>query len=345
MLNANAHKKFTASGEKEAEMLLERVLTDIGRTLSGTGLCVCLGGSYGRGDGGVRLDQENGILYNDLDFFVFARKKSSDAEKMLKEIAVRYEEELKIDVDFSSIMCVKDIKNNASRLMMQELKRGYHLVCGEDLLEKYLPEKPAEELPFSEACRLMVNRGMGLLLAGEKIVNDSEDTDFIMRNIYKAILGAVDAVLIRQGEYCWSLTERLNIVKASDMPEIWKEFYCEAVEFKRSPHRNKKPDMLGFWQNVREFFHSAMVRCAGATKENDFKDGIYICCSRSRERSIVNYMKYCIKTRTLPLIPPGYHTIPPVAVLAGDVFSALSRNIPQAVDKQSKLYRHWLMFN
>ena len=53
--------------------------------------------------------------------------------------------------------------------MMQELKRGYHLVYGEDLLNEYLPELPAEELPFSEACRLLLNRGMGLMLAGEKI--------------------------------------------------------------------------------------------------------------------------------------------------------------------------------
>ena len=71
MLNVNDHKNFTATGDMEAEMLLKRVLSEIGETLSGTGLCVVLGGSYGRGDGGVRLDRENGILYNDLDFFVF----------------------------------------------------------------------------------------------------------------------------------------------------------------------------------------------------------------------------------------------------------------------------------
>ena len=83
MLNANAHKKFTACGDTAAETLLKKVLSEMKERFSGTGLCVVLGGSYGRGDGGVRQDPENGILYNDLDFFVFARKKCDNAEELL----------------------------------------------------------------------------------------------------------------------------------------------------------------------------------------------------------------------------------------------------------------------
>ena len=156
MSNGKDHKNFTACGDAEAEALLEKVLREIREALSGTGLCVVLGGSYGRGDGGVRLDRENGILYNDLDFFVFSRNKNSGDELLLKKIAEKYEKELKVDVDFSRIMGVSDIKNNARRLMMQELKRGYRHIAGEDLLNEYLPELPADKLPFSEACRLSV---------------------------------------------------------------------------------------------------------------------------------------------------------------------------------------------
>ena len=125
MLNANAHKNYTASGDRNAEELLKRVLSEMGETLSGTELCVVLGGSYGRGDGGVRQDRENGILYNDLDFFVFSRAPQKKDRILLEEIARRYEKELKVDVDFSRTMSVNDIKNNSGRLMMQELKRGY----------------------------------------------------------------------------------------------------------------------------------------------------------------------------------------------------------------------------
>ena len=342
MLNANAHKKFTACNDAEAEMLLERVLAEMQKNLSGTALCVYLGGSYGRGDGGVRQDRSNGILYNDLDFFVFARKKCDNAGVVLKEIAGKYEKELKVDVDFSSIMSVNDIKNNSKRLMMQELKRGYRLVAGEDLLEQYLPAIPAEKLPFSEACRLLLNRGMGLLLAGEKITGNSADTDFILRNIYKAILGAGDAMLIAENMYRWKIADRLESIEKSDMPEIYKALYREAVEFKCAPHRKRKPDMKSFWHLVRDFFQAAVVRCSKDRK--DPHSGIYCRCAENGELSLKNLIKYCIKSRSLPLMAWNYYTMPTVAVLVVDVYIALSK-MPGKNISESKLYRQWLIFN
>ena len=342
MSNANVHKKFTACGDKEAEMLLERVLAEMKTALSGTELCVVLGGSYGRGDGGVRQDKENGMLYNDLDFFVFARRQDASGAEVLDALAEKYENELKVDVDFSAVMTVKDIKNNASRLMMQELKRGYHLVSGVDLLEQYLPEIQPENLPFSEACRLILNRGMGLLFAGEKIANNSDETDFILRNVYKAILGAGDAMLIARNMYRWKISDRLELIEKSDMPEIYKELYREAVEFKRAPHRKKKPDMKSFWNTVRDFFQAAVVRCAGDKK--DLHTGIYCCCAENGELSLENYIKYCIKSRSLPLMGWNYYTMPTVGVLAVDVYIALSK-MPEKIDREGKLYQHWLIFN
>ena len=342
MLNANGHKNFTASGDLQAEELLSGVLAQIAETLKESNLAVYLGGSYGRGEGGVRLDRENGILYNDLDFFVFAREKTSGAEELLHEIAEKYEKILKVDVDFSRIMSVKDIRKNANRLMMQELKRGNTLVCGEDLLAEYLPEIPAEKIPFSEACRLLLNRGMGLLFAGEKIADNSDETDFILRNIYKAILGAVDAMLIAEGEYRWKIADRLAFVEKSEMPESYKELYREAVEFKRAPHRRTKADMKSFWNTVRDFFRSAMVRCSGDKK--DLHHGIFQRCHQSGELLLINYIKYCIKSRSLPLMAWNYYAMPTVAVLTVSVYIKLSQ-MPQKIDRNGELYRHWLIFN
>ena len=341
MSNASVHKKFTSCGDKDAEMLLERVLFEMGEALSGTELCVVLGGSYGRGDGGVRQDKENGILYNDLDFFVFARRKNPAGTELLKVLAQKYEHELKVDVDFSAVMTLKDIKNNAGRLMMQELTRGYKLVCGEDLLAEYLPELPAEKLPFSEACRLLLNRGMGLLLAGEKIANDSEETDFILRNIYKAILGAGDAMLIAENSYRWKISERMELILNSDMPEIYKELYREAVGFKQAPHRKKKQDMKSFWHLVRDFFQAAVVRCV---QTNDVHSGMLDRCYQNGEVSLANYIKYCIKSRTLPLLSWKYYAMPTVGVLAVDMYLSLSK-MPEKIDRNGELYRHWLLFN
>ena len=339
MLNANARKNFTASGDAKAEELLEKVLSEMKERFSGTDLCVVLGGSYGRGDGGVRQDQENGILYNDLDFFVFARKKCDNAEVLLKEIAGKYEKELKVDVDFSRIMSIKDIKNNARRLMMQELKRGYRLVCGEDLLAEYLPEFPAEEIPFSEACRLLLNRGMGLLLAGEKMSRNSGDTDFILRNINKAILGMGDALLIAQKNYKWKMGERLTAIRSMNLPEELKQLYSMAVEFKKSPHREPGQDMDLLWSDVREMFRKCMREICG-----EYYTELYLGCKESGETSLKNLIKYCIRLRRIPAADWRKFTMPAVAALLPELDGALKK-MPEEQICDSKLYQQWLIFN
>jgi hypothetical protein len=339
MLNANAHKNFTASGDKEAEMLLGRVLSEIGETLSGTGLCVVLGGSYGRGDGGVRVDKENGILYNDLDFFVFGNKKSSGAGKLLHDVAVKYEKELKVDVDFSAVMSVRGIKNNAPRLMMQELRRGYRLVCGEDLLEKHLPEFPPEQIPFSEACRLLLNRGMGLLLAGEKIYGNSGESDFILRNINKAILGCCDALLIARKNYKWQIDERVKSVAVLDLPESFKEYYAGAVGFKKSPSREMPCDVEKIWRDVRDMFRRCITEICG---ENCGELASH--CRNSGEISLKNWMKYCIKSRSFPVRDWQFYTMPAVTALIPELDEALA-NMPRRTVSGSKFYQQWLIFN
>ena len=345
MLSAKGHRNFTASGDVEAEKLLERVLCEMQEKLSGTGLSVLLGGSYGRGDGGVRMDRENGILYNDLDFFVFAREKNDHADALLKEISKKYEHELKVEVDFSRTMTIKDIQANAPRLMMQELKRGYFTVCGEDLLEKYLPEIPPELLPFSEACRLFLNRGMGLLLAGEKIAENSQDADFILRNLYKAIIGTGDAILISHGTYRWKITERLKRFQHTRLPDSWKELYHEAVNFKCAPHREMKPDMIQFWHTVRDFYRAGMLHCAEAENDSVLLAHLARKSRQNGEKSLFNYIKYCIKSRSLALNNFGKYSLPAVTWILPELYTELEKLPAPESLKQSKLYQHWLIFN
>lgn len=339
MLTANVRKNYTANGDPEAERILSQVVSELGNDLTAAGLSVYLGGSYGRGDGGVRQDKENGILYNDLDFFVFSRKRLPDGENRLKELAEKYEKELRVDVDFSRIMSVNDIKNNARRLMMQELKRGYRLVCGEDLLAAYLPEIPAEQLPYSEACRLLLNRGMGLLLAGEMIRNHVDDPDFILRNINKAILGAGDAVLIAEKHYKWNISERLAAVKALELPDEFKNFYTQAVEFKKSPNREIVQDLSKMWSDVRDMFR----RCIEETCGQDLA-ALPFHCENSGEISLKHLIKYCIKLRKIPVTNWQWYMLPTVAALIPDLDQALE-DMPGASIRNSKLYRHWLIFN
>ena len=336
MLNANGRKNYTASGDAQAEALIDSVLAEMADTLKPTGLSIYLGGSYGRGEGGVRQDSVNGLLYNDLDFFVFARHVNDNARKLLHEISEKYEVRLKVDVDFSRPAGISEIKRNQKRLMMQELKRGCRLVCGEDLLAEYLPELPADQLPFSEACRLLLNRGMGLRFAQEKVSANSDETDFILRNINKAVLGTADAGLIVQGKYRWRIAERLAEIQNSALPDQWKKLYADAVEFKCSPHRNIPEDLPGLLQNVQDFFQAGVLAVSGADSVENIRRGLWEQCRKAGELNGLNYIRYCVKTRKLHS-DITFLKMPPVAVV-------LSKLCTKNTDSD-ELYNEWLKFN
>jgi predicted nucleotidyltransferase len=344
MLNENAPKNFTATNNKEAEELLMKVLLEIKELLKDTKLCVVLGGSYGRGDGGVRLDKENGLLYNDLDFFVFAKESTSKDANLLKDIEKKYEEELKIDVDFSRIMTIKDIQNNASRLMMQELKRGYFLVCGKDLLEEYLMAIPHDKLPFSEACRLLFNRGMGLLLAGDEISKKSTNMDFILRNINKAILGSGDAILIGNNQYDWKISNRVKLIENLAIKEEWKKLYQNAVLFKYSPSKVLDKNLNDFYLEAKEFYLFSLLASAKTCDEKELFSSLKNQCQKSKEISLVNYIKYCVKSRSINVKDFSLYCLPAVASILPTLYNEV-KSAPALLDKNSKLYKHWLIFN
>ena len=340
MANGKNHKNFTADGDVYAEELLEQILAGVKADLEDSGFSVYLGGSYGRGEGGVRKDRENGILYNDLDFFVFFRKNSPGSTALLKSVSEKYEKMLHVDVDFSKPAGIKEIKRNHKRLMMQELKRGYRLVCGEDLLETHLPALPAGELPFSEACRLLLNRGMGLMLAARKIADGSNEQDFILRNIYKAILGAGDAILIARRAYRWHISERVKALMESDLPREWKELYQSAAAFKRSPSRERAGEIELLLDPAREFFSAAVLKSAGTDEKEDLRRAVFDRCRERNEISFMNCIKYCVKCRALTFEWKRW-SMPPVAVLLTELFDSL----PHPLDLKGELYRKWQIFN
>ena len=77
-----------------------------------------------------------------------------------------------------------------------EARAGYHVIYGpEDVLDA-LPAYDTEHPPLEECARLFMNRGIGLLLARQKLEAggpvEGEDFEFVVRNIYKALLAMGD---------------------------------------------------------------------------------------------------------------------------------------------------------
>ena len=249
----------------EADQLVNDAIRAIGaeiEAMSLPGLAgIVLGGGYGRGEGGVVVDAVKGVmLSNDLDFYVVVTPKATAAElarigEALHPIGQKWTGILGIDVDFSPARTPWRLVHDQERLMIQELIHGYVDVVGakgEELFRDVAKRLPSE-LPWSEAVRLLVNRGAGWLLAGEP----GHDEGFVARNINKCILGAGDARLIARGEYRWKAEERADV--------LGDVLYAKALEWKFRPQKTAVCDRetaRGVWLDaVREIqSHSHATR-------------------------------------------------------------------------------------
>lgn len=222
ILELQSHK-YTALQDELTENMLAEVLASIALDIAALNLKkvrgIYLGGGYGRGEGGVPL-------YNDLDFFVLADKTSyeekCDIQVALNAASMKYAEELGIHVDFCFPKTEKDYRKDEKRLMIQEFIRGFVPIYGSAESLSFIHRREAVELPYSEALRLLVNRGMGLLLA-----RTNPDPEFVKRNINKVILGAGDAKLIVDCMYSWRGKTRARFLKNA--------LYDRALEFKFHP--------------------------------------------------------------------------------------------------------------
>ena len=212
------NRPLSASADPELERELATVLRQMHDEIStNSGIphlsAVVLGGSYGRGEGGCVRDQDGrSHPHNDLDFFVFtsgARKREQRRiNAALAEIGRRYARTLGIDVDFAPAREEKTLSCVSRTLMFQELRRGYRILYGTNAFLKYLPRLPFEKLPAAETLRLLMNRGVGLLLALQKSISSPGEEEFIRRNHAKAVLGCGDALLLASGRYSASARDR-----------------------------------------------------------------------------------------------------------------------------------------
>ncbi len=213
---------------------------------------VILGGGYGRGEGGVLSTPNGDQPYNDLEFYIFLR-----GNRHLNEL--RYHRPLEalgqiltpqagVDVDFK-IASFEEFMRSRVSMFSYDLVSGHRQVVGPDgLFESCAHHLAAENIPLSEASRLLMNRCSGLLFARERLDRKDrftpEDADYVRRNIAKASLALGDAILTVRGQYHWSCRERHHrILELTPDPSLRcleqvRRHHKVGVAFKLHPQRN-----------------------------------------------------------------------------------------------------------
>ncbi|MBO4633327.1 MAG: hypothetical protein J5858_15530 [Lentisphaeria bacterium] len=312
---------------------------------------VVLGGGYGRGEGGVRHTPDGGKPYNDLDLFVFSEDadpgEAARIDRSLKKLAEPWEKKLGIAVDFGPVKNLDSLKSVSHTLMFQELLRGWQPVWGHAELEQWIPALEASDLPYSEAVRLLLNRGMGLVLAGDFLKGKKDDADFIVRNMNKAVLGGADAQLIASGNYRWSGRDRVTAfadhVRREKLPAEYAVFYEKAFRWKLEPEPVLPADPAGAWGKCRSFFMDSVCLCAGVSPGSsapEIADGLHH--RVNRERSLKNALRWLVRSKTLRR--PGMFFDPPVVTVLSMLYAELAKTNGFAEPKP-QLYQLWRIFN
>lgn len=213
-----------------------------------------LGGGYGRGEGGVYQVNGEERVYNDYDFFVVVPHRSRARGRALlaklQQVKEAMEPECGIHVDFSPPMPVSTLGRLPYTLMYMEAKAGHHVVIGPEDVFDALPDYDTARPPLDECARLFMNRGIGLLLARQKLDGpgplDQEDHEFVVRNIFKALMAMGDSVLFARGDYSPSYVERRARFLAQDpaglpVADRLRSGYEASLDFKMRPDHTVPP--------------------------------------------------------------------------------------------------------
>ena len=331
--------RFVAGECPKLDRLVAESLVAIGREVSEMRIPllfgVVLGGGYGRGEGGARECKVESVkckvegmpvaecrLSNDLDFFAITKDGTTDVDaaavaKALEPVSRRWTEKLGIDVDFTSKTPWR-IRHDQERLMVQELIHGYVDVAGATGEELFagIPRREPSELPWIEAARRLMTRGMGLLLAKSKMESAKCEVDFINRNINKCILGAGDARLIVNRKYRWRAPERAEALR--------DQMYRKAVAWKFRPTESAVCD----WNTARDVWRAAC--------EEVMENGA---CRGALGRSLREAARWVVRRRTLGA-PASFGQNCTVRVLRG-----VKRCIESRSAIPPSLLRDWEIFN
>ena len=326
--------RHTAIECPELDRLVDDSCTEVGREVEALRIPrlagVVLGGGYGRGEGGVRETGDGArTLFNDLDFFAITEDGASTDEiaaifAALEPVSKKWTGRLGLDVDFT-VRTPWRIKHDEDRLMIQELVRGYFDVagCKGERLFAHIRLIDAMKVPWMEAARLLMNRGMGLLLAMEGTGNGEEgrgngeqERGFVLRNINKCVLGAGDARLVARHDYRWKAAERGDA--------LGDALYRAAVEWKFLP----RDEAVCSWETAQKNWCEAFDEVMDAGRGEG-----------ALSRSLWEGARWVVRRRALGDLS-GFGRNCTVRVLEG-----VARCVRERRQPDDALMRDWRIFN
>jgi len=202
---------------------------------------VLLGG-YGRGEGGVLIENGKEKPHNNFDFILITENLNEHDQYQLKtkidELMISIEEKIDLVIDFNIISRSK-LTNSPCRMIWYDMRFGHKTILGDKNFVPSLKSFSKKRIPNWEARNLIVNRGT-LMIINELILEKEPITEnykkLVIKHAIKAIIAYGDALLFFLGDYSWSYVERQKKMSArDDIDQTFKKLYDEAMEFRFKP--------------------------------------------------------------------------------------------------------------
>ncbi|MCX5800447.1 MAG: hypothetical protein NTX17_03565 [Candidatus Eisenbacteria bacterium] len=200
--------------EERLRGVLERAARYIVERVGKKGLeAIVLAGGFGRGEGTLhRDDGAPGLPFNDLDLLLVGTRRGI-ASGVLRHLKSSLAQLLGVDFLDIGYMCSSQFREARPTIFLYDLKYGSKILWGSpDVLEQ-VPSFASSDLPLTEATRLFLNRGIGLLYVLLSI--ERGETGSVSRKNAavawsKVVLAAGDAILLERKLYHWSYVERMK---------------------------------------------------------------------------------------------------------------------------------------
>ncbi|MFA6240435.1 MAG: hypothetical protein WC655_05880 [Candidatus Hydrogenedentales bacterium] len=241
--------RFTLDGSDALEQRiradLDRVREEVLRVVGDRNIsALILGGSYGRGEGGVFETPEGERPYHNYNLHTVipapSRSRRNSVHRTLREAGKRLSAERGIDIDFAPPISGPDIPHLPYELPHMELKEGHKVIYGPPAILSEMPYYDTTLVPLAEGARILLKHGAQLLKCRRMVAAGIQDVETLVCSIHRANMAMGDAILFVRRAYAPSFVQRVEHFEACDLqgvPEVetLHGLYFAALRFKLRP--------------------------------------------------------------------------------------------------------------
>jgi len=232
--NNKKTEDFLNAVMREASLIFEEIFSQ-----KQTAALILIGG-YGRGEGGIVLENGTYHPHNNLDLLYIYngninKSKVNLANSKLQEISKKHG----IGIDMSAINKQKLMKLDGL-VVGYDMRHGHRTLLGDSTFLKEHKAFSIYNIDPADVRQLLVNRGT-LLLINRVLLNKETQTEdekkLIIKHAIKAIIGYGDALLYFNDSYHWSYAQKqLNMSELKNIDKDIKELYSKAILFRFMPN-------------------------------------------------------------------------------------------------------------